>query len=79
MQDLYAYGYSEELEGSMGENGEGDWRLSLFYDNAPSGRHGTMTYLAKGTVLCHSYDLSVVARCHATCVGLVLFISVIYK
>eukprot|EP01134_Creolimax_fragrantissima_P006128 CFRG6128T1 len=29
------------------ENGDGDWRLALFYDNAPSGRHGTMTYLAK--------------------------------
>eukprot|EP00123_Amoebidium_parasiticum_P014558 comp22555_c0_seq1/m.34320 comp22555_c0_seq1/g.34320 ORF comp22555_c0_seq1/g.34320 comp22555_c0_seq1/m.34320 type:complete len:1285 (-) comp22555_c0_seq1:310-4164(-) len=37
--DYYAYGHND--------NAEGDWRLALFYDNAPSGRHGTMTYLAK--------------------------------
>eukprot|EP00124_Ichthyophonus_hoferi_P001166 Ihof_evm7s55 gene=Ihof_evmTU7s55 len=36
-----AYSYSQN------ETIDGDWRLVLFYDNAPSGRHGTMTYLAK--------------------------------
>ncbi|KNC83173.1 hypothetical protein SARC_04559 [Sphaeroforma arctica JP610] len=57
-EDLCAYDFNHENDmvglgvkaggGKPGvDTGDGDWRLTLFYDNAPSGRHGTMTYLAK--------------------------------